>query len=414
MTTSSGGISGSAASQRSDFNEEILLQSIKAGIGVVSAVVGSYFAMRMGNLGLQNQSIDLRSPTINLTLKAKKGLLSPVKGRESEILALIQILSQRDKPNAVLVGLPGVGKTAIVEGLAQKIAEGQVPNSLKDANILMITMSDFSAAASYQGQFEQRIQQFMKDLKFVHKPIVFIDEGHTIMNTGVGGSNSLPEQLKPGLARGEFHMILCTTTEEFRLIEQNGAFLRRFGKISVQALESAFLNEVVRLRISAYEKHHGCRFEKGAIEYLMGRARTLSSGVEPDRTLTVFDRFGAYVSMSRFQSCGQVHANNLRSEMRWLFFQIFGFNLVSGGVAICYLRSKRGDLSAISVASVATSYLGVSIFGSAACCLRSINRLQDSKSVEAPVSATQKMAETFWAEMQRSVEETSHSNGMFL
>jgi len=172
----------------------------------------------------------------NLTKLAKTGKLDAVIGREKEIEQVIRILARRSKSNAILIGDPGVGKTAIVEGLALKIAEGQVPDLLKNVQIYNLNLTNLLAGASYQGELEERLNQIIKEVKKTGQTIVFIDEIHMIVGAGgASGAMTAANILKPALARGDLNVIGATTADEFRqYLEKDPALERRFEPVYVE------------------------------------------------------------------------------------------------------------------------------------------------------------------------------------
>lgn len=236
----------------------------------------------------------------DLTKAAADGRLDPVVGREDEIIRVTEILGKRKKNNAILIGEPGVGKSAIVEGLAILIASGDVPEPLKDKKIVSLDIASVVAGTRYRGDFEKRMKQILEEVRNRPDIILFIDEIHTVVGAG-GASGSLDAAniLKPALARGEFQCIGATTIEEFRkVIEKDGALERRFQKVLVNPTTAAQTEEILRRMKPFYEQHHGVRYDGEAIVSCVAMSeRYISDKCLPDKALDVMDEAGSMVRL---------------------------------------------------------------------------------------------------------------------
>ncbi|MDA0748300.1 MAG: ATP-dependent Clp protease ATP-binding subunit [bacterium] len=238
----------------------------------------------------------------DLTELAKEGKLDPVIGREREIERVSQVLSRRKKNNPVLIGEPGVGKTAIVEGLAQRIVERRVPQVLADKRVVTLDMGGIVAGTKYRGQFEERIKAVMNELQQSQDVIIFIDELHTIVGAGSAeGTLDASNMFKPALSRGELQCIGATTLDEYRkYIEKDGALERRFQTILVEAPSVADAILILKGVKESFETHHMVKYTDEAIEGAVVMAdRYISDRYLPDKAIDVIDESGSRVRLAR-------------------------------------------------------------------------------------------------------------------
>ena len=254
------------------------------------------------NEGTPSTSLVLDQFGRNLTQAARDGKLDPVIGREKEIERVMQVLSRRTKNNPVLIGEPGVGKTAVVEGLAQKIVKGDIPETLKDKQLYTLDLGSLVAGSRYRGDFEERLKKVLKEIRTRGDIILFIDEIHTLVGAGAAeGAIDAASILKPMLARGELQTIGATTLDEYRkYVEKDAALERRFQPIQVQEPSVAHAIEILRGLRDRYESHHKVTITDSALVSAATLAdRYINDRQLPDKAIDLIDEAGARLRINR-------------------------------------------------------------------------------------------------------------------
>ncbi len=262
-----------------------------------------YQEERMQDGGRKREGV-LEQYGTDLTVQAEEGRLDPVIGREAEINRLIQVLSRRTKNNPCLVGEPGVGKTAVIEGLAAQIAAGIVPEGMKDKRILTLDLAGMIAGSKYRGEFEERMKRLIQEVKSAGNVILFLDEVHTIISAGgAEGAINASNIMKPSLARGEIQLIGATTITEYRkYLEKDAALERRFQPVTVEEPTEEHCLDILKGLQRRYEDHHHVEIEEEALEAAVKLAsRYVNDRFLPDKAIDVLDEACSKVSLRGFK-----------------------------------------------------------------------------------------------------------------
>ena len=296
-------------------NIQKLYSAVLAAAGIDTNAIPEELQMPKNQKGKQGST----TPTLDqysrdLTEMARQGVMDPVVGREDEIGRVIQILSRRTKNNPCLVGEPGVGKTAIVEGLAQRIISSMVPESVKNKRVVVLDLSGMVAGSKYRGEFEERIRNVINEVRSNQGILLFIDELHTIIGAGgAEGALDASNILKPSLSRGEIQLIGATTLEEYRkYIEKDAALERRFQPVTVEEPSEEETIEILKGLRPYYEKHHGVVIEDSALEAAVKMSeRYINDRFLPDKAIDIIDEAASKVRLGGYRMAPEVDAMEL-------------------------------------------------------------------------------------------------------
>ncbi len=288
---------------------------------------------------------------VNLTQMAREGKIDPVVGREQEIERVVQILSRRKKNNPILIGEAGVGKSAIIEGLALRIAGGEVPYTIADKTLFSLDVSSLVAGTKFRGEFEERMQQLLDELRKAKDTIIFIDEIHTIVGAGsTQGSLDTANILKPALARGELQTIGATTLDEYREhIESASALERRFQKVVVEPTTPEQTLQILRNIAPHYEQHHKVRYTEEALQACVElTGRYITDRFFPDKAIDVLDEAGSRIHLQSAREPAELRQmetalDQVRRERREAVKELVYEKAASARLREIALRSKLGE-----------------------------------------------------------------------
>ena len=328
-------------------------QILLRDVGLTEAGLREGLTAVRGNRRVTSQEAEstyeaLEKYSVDLTTAAEEGRLDPVIGRDAEIRRVIQVLSRRTKNNPVLIGEPGVGKTAVVEGLAQRVVAGDVPDSLKGRRVLSLDLAAMVAGAKYRGEFEERLKAVLEEIKDAGGQVItFIDELHTVVGAGAGGDSAMDagNMLKPMLARGELHMIGATTLDEYReRIEKDPALERRFQQVFVGEPSVEDTIQILRGIQEKYEAHHGVRILDSALVAAATLSDRYISGRQlPDKAIDLIDEAASRLRMEIESSPEEI--DQLRRQVERLKMEEFALQKESDDGSRDRLEHLRADLA---------------------------------------------------------------------
>ena len=324
---------------------------VEAGVeqeALREAITATRGSRRVTSQQAEDSYESLEKYAVDLTAAAAEGKLDPVIGRDSEIRRVVQVLSRRTKNNPVLIGDPGVGKTAVVEGLAQRIVDGDVPDSLKNRRLLSLDLAAMVAGAKYRSEFEERLKAVLEEIKSSEGQIItFIDEIHTVVGAGAGGDSSMDagNMLKPMLARGELRLVGATTLDEYREnIEKDPALERRFQQVFVGEPSVEDTVAILRGLQQKYEAHHGVKITDAAlVSAAMLSDRYISGRKLPDKAIDLIDEAASRLKMEIESS--PVEIDQLRRAVDRMKMEELALERESDAASKDRLEKLRSDLA---------------------------------------------------------------------